>query len=285
MTHDSRLTQVQCFLIDMDGTFYLGERLIEGALRFVEVIRSAGQDFLFLTNNSSKDGQQYAEKITRLGLPVNAEKVLTSGAATAMHLQRQRPGAYVYLVGTPPLEAEFMERGFHLTGEKPDVVVLGFDTGVTYAKLWRLCDFVRTGLPYWATHPDLNCPTETGYMPDIGAMIAFVRASTGREPDMVVGKPNRLIVEKAAERAGVPVSALCMVGDRLYTDIAMGATAGIPTVLMLSGETRPEDLQGAQHQPDYVFAHLGALADYLSGPTDGAAAARRARAKPRHMPR
>jgi HAD superfamily hydrolase (TIGR01457 family) len=265
MSRESGLAQVRCFLLDMDGTFYLGEQLLEGALRFIEVIRAAGQDFLFLTNNSSKGGQQYADKITRLGLPILADKVLTSGAATAMHLHSQQPGARVYVVGTAALEAEFTSRGFTLTDETPDLVVLGFDTGLTYAKLWRLCDFVRAGVTYWATHPDFNCPTETGFMPDIGAMIAFVQASTGREPDLVAGKPNRLIVEKAAERAGVPASALCMIGDRLYTDIALGATAGISTVLVMSGETQPEDLAASPHQPDYVFPHLGGLAEHLAG--------------------
>lgn len=269
MANDKRLARVRCFLLDMDGTFYLGDRLVEGALRFVDVVRSQGRDFLFLTNNSSKDGRMYAEKITKLGLPLDAAKVLTSGAAAAIHLLSQQSGARVFVVGTPALEAEFAARGFVLADESPDIVMLGFDTGLTYAKLWRLCDLVRAGIPYWATHPDLNCPTESGFMPDAGAMIAFVRASTGREPDLVVGKPNRLIAEKAAEHVGVPLSALCMVGDRLYTDIALGTTAGIPTVLVLSGETRAEDVPDSPHRPDIVFPHLGALADYLiadSGP-------------------
>ena len=100
-------------------------------------------------------------------------------------------------------------------------------------------------------------------MPDIGATITFVKASTGREPDLVLGKPNRLFVEKAAERVGVPIAGMCMIGDRLYTDIALGATAGIPTILVLSGETHPEDLATSPHQPDYVFPHLGAVADFL----------------------
>lgn len=255
---------MRCFLLDMDGTFYLGDRLIEGALRFVEVLREQGRDFLFLTNNSSKDSRQYAEKITRLGLPISAEKVLTSGEAAAMHLHRLNPGARVFVVGTPALEREFEARGFRLTPEAPDFAVLGFDTTLTYAKLWRLCDLVRAGTPYIAPHPDTNCPTESGFMPDIGAIIAFVKASTGREPDVIVGKPNRLIVEKAAERAGVPVSALCMIGDRLYTDIALGATAGIPTILVLSGETHEAEVGDSPHQPDYVFSDLGAVAEYLS---------------------
>ncbi|MGH2521871.1 MAG: HAD-IIA family hydrolase [Anaerolineales bacterium] len=263
MPSPERLAQVRCFLLDIDGTFYLGDRLVEGALRFIEVLKQQRRDFLFLTNNSSKSPRQYVEKITRLGLPISAEKVLTSGEATAMHLQGLRPGARIFVVGTPALEEEFRARGFALTADSPDFAVLGFDTTLTYAKLWRLCDLVRAGVPYLATHPDFNCPTETGYMPDIGAMIAFVTASTGHEPDSVIGKPNHLIVEKAAERTGSPISSLCMIGDRLYTDIALGATANIPTILVLSGETRADEVAGSRHQPDYVFPHLGAVADYL----------------------
>jgi HAD superfamily hydrolase (TIGR01450 family) len=169
----------------------------------------------------------------------------------------------LFVVGTPYLEAEFTAHGFTLDDAHPDYAVLGFDTTLTYQKLWKLCDFVRDGLPYIATHPDFNCPTGSGYMPDTGAMIAFVKASTGREPDLVVGKPNRLIVDAAAARLGLPVEALGMIGDRLYTDIALGQSSGILTVLVLSGETHPEDLQGSPFQPDYTFAHLGEVADWL----------------------
>lgn len=247
----------------MDGTFYLGEQLLDGALRFIDVLRQQEREFLFLTNNSSKDSQQYAEKITRLGLPISREKVFTSGEATAIHLRSQTPEARVHLVGTQALENEFLRCGFILTREHPDLVVLGFDTTLTYDKLWTLCDLIRAGVPYIATHPDYNCPTESGFMPDIGATIAFVKASTGREPDLVVGKPNPLFAEKAAERVGIAVSSMCMIGDRLYTDIALGATAGIPSVLVLSGETHKEDVLSSPYQPSYVFEHLGAVADYL----------------------
>lgn len=262
--NNDSLAQVRCFLLDMDGTFYLGEQLLEGALRFINVLRQQGREFLFLTNNSSKDSQQYAEKITRLGLSIPREKVLTSGEATAMHIQLQKPGARVYIVGTAALENEFVKRGFVLTHEIPDFAVLGFDTTLTYAKLWTLCDLARAGVPYIATHPDYNCPTETGFMPDVGAMIAFVKAATGREPDLIVGKPNPLFVEKAAERVGVPVSAMCMIGDRLYTDIALGITAKIPTILVLNGETKADQVPMSPYQPHYTFQNLGEVADYLS---------------------
>lgn len=263
MNENDRLAQVRCFLLDMDGTFYLGEQLFEGALEFIDILHRQGRDYLFLTNNSSKDSQQYAEKFARLGMPISRDKIMTSGEATVMHVQRQNPGARVYVVGTEALENEFLARGFVLTDEMPDFAVLGFDTTLTYAKIWKLCDLVRAGVRYIATHPDYNCPTETGFMPDVGAMIAFVKASTGREPDLIVGKPNSLLVEYAAERMRVPVSAMCMIGDRLYTDIALGATAEIPTILVLSGETRADEVASSPHQPTYIFQNIRAVADYL----------------------
>ena len=261
--NDESLAIVRCFMLDMDGTIYLGEKLLDGALDFIDLLHQQGRDFLFLTNNSSKDSGQYAEKLARLGLPVSRDKIMTSGEATAMHIQRQKPGARVFVVGTLALENEFHRRGFILTTERPDYAVLGFDTTLTYDKMWKLCDLVRDGVPYLATHPDYNCPTETGFMPDIGAMIAFVRASTGRDPDLIVGKPNALLVEHASARMGIPVSAMCMIGDRLYTDIALGAAAGIPTILVLSGETRAYEVAGSQHQPTYIFQDIRAVADYL----------------------
>ncbi len=259
-----RLARVRCFLLDMDGTFFLGDRLIDGALDFIAVLRQQGKDFLFLTNNSSKDRQQYADKITRLGLPIDASQVLTSGEAAARCLAVDHPGARLFVAGMPSLQEEFRSAGFVLDEETPAVVVLGFDTTLTYAKLWRLCDLVRAGLPYVATHPDLNCPTPTGFMPDIGAVIAFVKASTGREPDLIVGKPSRLMAEAAAQKLDAPLEALAIIGDRLYTDIALGQAAGIPSVLVLSGETRAADVSGSPFQPDYTFEHLGALAAWLA---------------------
>ena len=129
-------------------------------------------------------------------------------------MKDRHPGADLYLVGTPFLEDEFRQHGFKLVQQDPQFLVLGFDQTLTYQKLWALCDFVRAGVPYIATHPDFNCPTETGFMPDVGAMIAFVRAATGREPDLVVGKPNRLIVDTAAVKMGLQMDQMAMIGDR-----------------------------------------------------------------------
>jgi HAD superfamily hydrolase (TIGR01457 family) len=265
MQSADKLCSLSGFLLDMDGTFYLGDRLLDGALRFIEILRRQHKQFLFLTNNSSKHRSQYAEKISRLGLPIAEESVLTSGEATALYLQKHYPGASLFLVGTPSLEEEFRQYGFQLVQQMPGVLVLGFDTTLTYQKLWALCDFVRAGVPYIATHPDFNCPTESGFMPDVGAMIAFVNAATGKLPDLVVGKPNRIIVDAAAVKMKLQIDQMAMIGDRLYTDIALGQTSGITTILVLSGETKFEDLQSSPYRPDYTFKNLAEVAELMEG--------------------
>jgi HAD superfamily hydrolase (TIGR01450 family) len=249
----------------MDGTCYLGDELIAGTLDLVTWIRSEGRGLLFLTNNSSKNSRDYAAKLNRLGVAATVDEILTSGAATALYAARRWPGGRPFVAGTPALEADFADQGLLSGngGQAPEFVVLGFDTTLTYDKLWRLCDLVRAGLPYIATHPDPNCVIANGLMPDIGATIAYVAAATGRLPDEVLGKPSRQMGEAAAERAGVPMEQLCIVGDYVPTDIALGATLNIPAVLVLTGETRREDVDGARPRPDIVFEHVGELAAWL----------------------
>lgn len=199
------LSNIRAFLLDMDGTFYLSNRLYPDSLPFMYTLSSLGIDYLFLTNNSTHSAAYYAQKLARLGFAAPPEKILTSGEATARCLAEERPCARLYVAGTPSLEQELRGYGFILTDENPDYVVVGFDTTLTYEKLWKICDFVRLGVPYIATHPDFNCPvdTETGFMPDIGAIIAFVEAATGARP-RVIGKPNREIIQIAAQKLGFP---------------------------------------------------------------------------------
>ncbi len=254
-----KLAHIQCFLMDMDGTIYLGDQLLPGAREWLALLESREVTYYFLTNNSSRSRLEYAQKLNRLGLAVPEEHIFTSGEATAIYLQKEFPGASLYVVGTPPLQAEFKRHGFTLTEDDPDVAVLGFDTTLTYDKLWKLCDLVVAGKPYIATHPDVNCPTETGFKPDIGAIMELIATSTGRRPDVIVGKPNQPIVEALAEKTGFPIEAHCMIGDRLYTDIALGKW-GITTVLVLSGETKADDLAGSAFKPDVVAGGIAEVA-------------------------
>jgi 4-nitrophenyl phosphatase/NagD protein len=254
----SLLKAIKCFIFDMDGTIYLGDRLLPGAADLIDYLNNRGTPYYFLTNNSSKSKLDYVEKLAAFNLPVTPDQIFTSGEATAIYLQREEPGARLFVVGTPSLEMEFQQYGFNLAQDDPDFVVLGFDTTLTYEKIWKLCDFVREGLPYIATHPDINCPTESGFMPDIGAIMALVAKSTGREPDLVIGKPYSPIIQAILEKTGFDPTQMAMVGDRLYTDIALGK-AGITTILVLSGETKRQDIPEAPVKPDFVFENLAEL--------------------------
>jgi 4-nitrophenyl phosphatase/NagD protein len=258
MSDYTKLSATACFLFDMDGTIYLGDRLLPGAMEIIAHLEEAQVPYYFLTNNSSKSRADYVKKLAQLDLHTPEERIFPSGEATAIYLHKQKPGARLYVVGTPSLEVEFAAHGFELVVEDPDFAVLGFDTTLTYEKIRKLCDFVREGRAYIATHPDINCPTESGFMPDIGAMMALVATSTGREADVIVGKPYPPMIEAIVEKTGFPAGKLTMVGDRLYTDIAMGA-AGITTVLVLSGETTTADLSDAPFTPDYVMENVGEL--------------------------
>ena len=254
---------VRCFLLDMDGTFYLGETLIPGSLDFIRRVEETGRDFLFLTNNSSHNADFYVQRLKRMGLNVGREKVLTSGEATAAVLKETYPGKRAFVLGNEFLLEEMREAGVNVDQTDPEIVVVGYDTTLDYKKMTAVCDFVRAGLPYIATHPDFNCPTETGFAPDIGAIMAFIEASTGRRADRVVGKPHTGIVQAALRRTGLAAGQMAMVGDRLYTDVETGLKSGMLSILVMSGETTPEMLAAYPHKPDLVFDRLAEMIPLL----------------------
>lgn len=254
------IPQVRVFALDMDGTIYLGSNWIDGARDFLRKIEESGRSYYFLTNNSSKSPAVYVEKLRKMGLSVSEDKIITSGQATIWYLKEHFPGKSVYLLGNDLLKAEFIEEGIELNEDNPDVAVVGFDTQLNYEKLCKICDFVRAGLPYIATHPDYNCPTEDGFIPDAGAFEALIHASSFRMPDRIIGKPNRDIsdylmtrIHKDAALSTVKNCEVAMVGDRLYTDIAAGINGGLRSILVLSGEASLEDAKASEFTPDLIF--------------------------------
>lgn len=256
------LKMKKLFVLDMDGTFYLGDKLIEGSLRFIQKLKDTGREFLFFTNNSSRASAFYKKRLAGMGCFVEESSVVTSGDVTIKYLKENFPGAGVYLVGTELLEESFIKGGIALTQTKPDIVVLGFDTTLTYEKIEKACTFIRNGALFLATHPDLNCPTEDGSIPDCGAMCAMVEASTGVKP-RYLGKPFKETVDMIRLITGKLDEELAFVGDRLYTDIAVGVNNGITGILVLTGETRAEDIEESAVKPDYIFESLAALGEAL----------------------
>ncbi|ACR79846.1 HAD-IIA family hydrolase [Kosmotoga olearia] len=228
------------FVLDMDGTFYLGNTLFPESLEFVERITSTGAKLVFLTNNSSATPEEYHDKLVRLGVPEGSFSVYTSGEATMRFLKDNYPGSSVYLLATPSVEKMFVDSGIILDEKDPDVVVLTYDKTLTFKKISKFCGFVRDGISYIASHPDINCPTERGFIPDVGSFMALIKTSTGREPDHIVGKPNPTILEMLIEEFDVNRADVIMVGDRLMTDIECGLRAEVTTALVLTGETTRE---------------------------------------------
>ena len=254
---------IEGFLIDLDGTTYIGDSIISGAAMFIECLRIIGKRHLFLTNNSSESAQTYVEKLRRLGIGAQDGGVLTSGDATAMYLA-DAGYTKLFVLGTPSFEMELNEHGFLLTSERPDCVVLGFDKTLNYRKLEIATLLIRGGVPFVATHPDKVCPTEQGYIPDCGAMAAMLSAATDVEP-LVIGKPHPLMVQMALKRLNLKPENVVIIGDRLYTDIRMGRDAGIITVLVLTGETTPEILlQDLEIKPHLVVERLSTIVLYLA---------------------
>jgi len=249
------------WLFDLDGTVYLGEVLLPGAAETIGALREDGRRVAFLSNKPLYTRGDYAEKLTRLGIPATTEEVINSSIVLARHLRKLDPGAPVFVIGEPPLIGELREHGFEVRNDA-DVrwVVIAFDRTFDYAKLNTALQAVRRhDARLIATNPDRTCPVEGGEIPDCAGMIAAVEAVTGKSVEAVVGKPSPIILEVALEALGVGAGDCVIVGDRIETDIVMGRRLGLATVLVLSGITRAGDPRIAELAPDLVVPGIHAL--------------------------
>lgn len=249
------LSKIQLFVLDMDGTFYLGEQILEGSLEFLEVLKHSGKQYIFLTNNSSKSPELYIQKLAKMNCHISNDQIITSGDIMIHILQQEYPDQGVYLLGTPSLQKSFHDNGIVLTDQQPAVVVVGFDTTLTYEKLETACTFIREGVPFLATHLDINCPTEHGYIPDCGAICAAITSSTGVEP-RYVGKPYIETLNYVLSKTNLPKEQIAFVGDRIYTDVATGVTNGSNGFLVLTGEAQLKDIEISPVKPTLIFESL-----------------------------
>ena len=250
------------YVFDMDGTIYLGGIPFDFAKRFIKNLRQNGKRVLFFTNNASHTSPFYQKKLERLGFEPSEDEIMTSGDVTLEFLKRYRAGKSVYMVATDELVEEYAAKGINLVNfekdpKHADIVITSFDTSLTYEKLNIACRLIRNGAEYLSTHPDFNCPTEDGFIPDSGAIAALVTASTGKTPTYF-GKPYKETIEMIGEATGFDNSEMCIFGDRLYTDIALGKSFGVTSILVLSGETTAQDVDAAEvkDKPDFVFDSL-----------------------------
>ena len=249
------LRNIKCFVLDMDGTFYLGDKIIDGSLDFLDLINKTNKSYHFYTNNSSRNIKFYIEKLTRMGCNIANVSVLNSTQVILKYLDENNFGKKVYLVGNEYLKEDFINAGYVIVDNNPELVVVGFDTTLNYEKLTKACTYTRNGIPIFAVNPDFNCPVEDGFIPDCGSICAAIKASTGVTP-MYFGKPSKYTLNYILDITGFKENEIAFVGDRLYTDIAIGKGTKVVTILVLSGETKIEDLETSDIKPDLIFKSL-----------------------------
>jgi HAD superfamily hydrolase (TIGR01450 family) len=260
-----KLLGCELYLLDMDGTLYLGDDVFDGAVDFIHTLENTGRKYIYLTNNSSRAGVDYVQRLRRLGFPCEKENVFTSGMATAVYLNERFPGCTVYPVGTKAFMGELESYGVKLGTEHAAVVCVGFDTELVYEKLNRAVHFLRRGAAFIAANPDWVCPMPAGeVMPDCGSICSLLTAASGAHPTFI-GKPDRNMVDIISKQTGIPNSKICCVGDRLYTDIAVALNAGAVSVCVLSGETSQAMIDETERKPDYVLKDVRELAGILNG--------------------
>ena len=254
------------YLFDMDGTLYLGDRLYDFTRELLSEIRRVGAKYLFMTNNSSKSVADYVKKLEKMGISATREDFITSSQATAYYLKLHHPGKKLYVCGTRSLIEELQSEGFETTTdiEQTECVVMGFDTELTFQKLWDVSKILLTkkDIPYIATNPDLVCPTEFGSVPDCGSVCIGIKNATGRSP-VVIGKPSALMPELAMAKWSCTKEQTTVVGDRIYTDVKSGLNAGVNTILVLSGESTLQTLEESPDKPHLVLSDAGQLLPIL----------------------
>lgn len=249
------------YIFDLDGTVYLGDALLPTALETISQLRRLGRRTIFLSNNPTHSGRDYATKLTHLGLPTPAEDVINSSMVMVQFLQQRMAGAKLFVLGEEPLCRALREGGFELVTDpgRVEAVIASFDRTFAYPKLQIAFDAIRGGARFFATNADRYCPVPGGGQPDAAAIIAAIEACTNHAVEAVVGKPSLFMAQAALQQLQLPAGACLMVGDRLETDVKMGLDSGMAAALTLTGATTAGDAAQSPLKPHYILNQLSDL--------------------------
>ena len=256
------LKKVKCFILDLDGTVYLGNRILEGSIKFLEELKKDNIVFKFFTNNSSKNAKVYIDRIKKMGFNLSDDMMLISNYVIINYLKEKMPDKKVFVLGTQYLINDFIEANINVVTDDADIVVVGFDTSLVYENVSKACELIRNGATFLGVNPDFNCPTEDGFIPDCGSICSMITASTGVVPEFF-GKPSQHTLKYVLKDTGFKEEEIAFVGDRIYTDIAIGKGNNSVTILVLSGEAKLDDLVKSEIQPTLIFNSLGGVKNVL----------------------
>jgi len=255
---DRNLQSKKLVFLDMDGTIYLGNNLIPGTKKFLAYLNNKDVNYYFLTNNSSCSKKDYVKKLSNLGLAAREDQIILSTDGVIEFLLEKNIKE-VYVVGTRSMKEEFIKSGIDVKSKSPAYVILGFDTELTYEKLKTAAFFLLNGVDLIATHPDLVCPTPEGPIPDAGSMLALFEKSTKKKPVKIFGKPNADMVNHIIKKHRVSPEEVVFIGDRIYTDMELAHRINCDFILVLSGETKKEDIEDLSEEPSLIVDDIGCI--------------------------
>jgi NagD protein len=259
---------VRAWLSDMDGVLVHEEEPIPGAAEFVRRLQERDLPFLLLTNNSIFTARDLKARLARSGIDVPEESIWTSALATAQFLDRQRPAGTAYVIGEAGMTTAMHAIGYVLTDRDPEYVVLGETRTYSFEAITTAIRLIEGGARFIATNPDPTGPSTAGPLPATGSVAALITRATGVQP-YFVGKPNPLMMRSALNRIDAHSESTVMVGDRMDTDVVAGLEAGMRTVLVLTGSTRPEAVDRFPYRPTFVRDSVADLVDLVDAWLDG----------------
>ncbi len=254
-------------LIDLDGTVYHGDKMIDGADKLVRMLQDKNIPYLFVTNNSTATPEVVAQRLQSMGIPAQPWDVCTSAQAAAFYMAENNANARVFAVGEEGLRMALSDAGLQLVEDNPDIVVQGMDRQLTYARAAQAVRFILGGASYVLTNPDRLLPTADGFLPGAGSISAMLQAAAGVEPT-VIGKPSAILMNFALDKLGLKAEEAWVIGDNPMTDIAAGQAAGCKSVLVLTGLATPDNyrqlLEAAGCDADVVLEDLHNLHQYIN---------------------
>ena len=253
------LEGIEAVFMDLDGTLYLGDNPIVGVNEYLSRLTERGIKKYYLSNNSSRSKKAYVGKLASFGINATEPEILLSTDDLLGWLEHNNYSE-TYTIGTKSMCEMLEENGIITNSENPEIIVLVYDTDINYEKLTKSSIFLHKGIPLVASHPDTVCPSPDGGLPDVGAYLALLEATTGVKPMHICGKPNPGMLNHKIKELGLEAHQVAMIGDRLYTDIEMANRVGCLSVLVLSGEATKED---AKNAPQKIDVMVNSVADLL----------------------
>lgn len=257
-----KLSDRKVYFLDIDGTLMVGDKLLEGVRGFIAKLLEKNKKFYIITNNSSKTPTQYVNKFKDLEVDIS-EKNIISSIDTALTYLKKKSIKSIYFIANKRVSSYILDRGFSYDENNPQAVLLTYDDEINYDKIKKTCRFINLGIPYYATHMDMVCPTENGFIPDIGTFIKVIELTTGIIPNKLFGKPEEICIESCLEKLDIKPEESVLVGDRLYTDIKLAEKMALTSILVLSGETKRENYETSDIKADIVVEGVKQLIDFI----------------------